>query len=322
MNTASQPHRGARPHSSQATADARAYAEAARRSAGRVIDSYSTSFGSATRLLAPPVRSRVRTVYALVRVADEIVDGAAEGCGLGPDQIARALDDYEQRTEQAIQDGFSSDLVVHAFARTARSCGIGTELTRPFFASMRADLSVSEHDEKSFDDYVYGSAEVVGLMCLHVFATDRSPIPVAPSDQLLDGARRLGAAFQKVNFLRDLRADAVGRGRSYFPGVDPAALTDADKDHLLSDIRADLAAAQETIPQLPASSRTAVRAVHDLFAALADRLASASADDLRRTRIRVPDAAKAAIIAWAVLDERRPGPSRTGLRRTGSWRRH
>ncbi|MFQ6484408.1 phytoene/squalene synthase family protein [Brachybacterium epidermidis] len=292
------------PH---AALDARAYTAAAVRAADRVIDAYSTSFGSSTRLLGTPVRGRVRSIYALVRVADEIVDGAAEGCGLEPDAIAAALEDYETRTEQALASGFSSDLVVHAFARTARACGIGPELTRPFFASMRADLTVSEHDPFSFEQYVYGSAEVVGLMCLHVFTTDRSPVPVAPSPTLLEGARRLGAAFQKVNFLRDLRADAVGRGRSYFPGVDPATLTDRQKDELLIDIQADLAAAREAIVLLPDSSRTAVRAVHDLFAALTDRLAATDAGELRTGRVRIPDARKAAIIARAALQERGRG---------------
>lgn len=294
------------PRDAQASRDARAYASAAVRSADRVIDSYSTSFGAATRLLGAPVRARVRSIYALVRVADEIVDGAALGSGLDAEQIAEALDEYEARTECAMASGFSSDLVVHAFALTARSCGITTELTRPFFASMRADLTLAEHDPDSFDQYVYGSAEVVGLMCLHVFATDRSPAPVAPSQQLLEGARRLGAAFQKVNFLRDLRADAEGRGRSYFPGVDPATLTDRDKDALLADIRADLAAARTAIEQLPDSSRTAVRTVHDLFAALADRLDRSDAASLRTGRVRVPDAQKTAIITRAVLRERRP----------------
>lgn len=294
------------PPDPQVARDARTYASAATRSADRVIDSYSTSFGAATRLLGAPVRARVRSIYALVRVADEIVDGAALGSGLTPEQIAEVLDEYEARTEQALASGFSSDLVVHAFALTARSCGITTELTRPFFASMRADLTVTEHDPDSFEEYVYGSAEVVGLMCLHVFATDRSPVPVAPSPQLLDGARRLGAAFQKVNFLRDLRADAEGRGRSYFPGVDPATLTEDEKRTLLADIRGDLAAAGAAIEQLPDTSRTAVRTVHDLFAALADRLERTDAASLRTSRVRVPDAQKTAIITRAVLRERRP----------------
>ena len=282
------------------------YDAAASAGAGTVIRRYSTSFGLASRLLSRRIRPRIADLYALVRVADEIVDGAAAAFGLDAEGVRAALDDYEARTETAITTGFSTDLVIHAFANAARATGITAELTAPFFASMRADLELTAHDETSFARYVHGSAEVVGLMCLHVFATDRSPVPVAPSPQLLDGARRLGAAFQKVNFLRDLRADAEGRGRSYFPGVDPATLTEDEKRTLLADIRGDLAAAGAAIEQLPDTSRTAVRTVHDLFAALADRLERTDAASLRTSRVRVPDAQKTAIITRAVLRERRP----------------
>lgn len=276
------------------------YDRAARAAAAAVIRRYSTSFGLAVRLLSDPVRARVRDIYALVRVADEIVDGAAAEHGLDPLAIAAALDAYEEAAERAMTCGFSTDLVLHAFARTARATGITAELTRPFFASMRMDLERTEHDADSFAAYVHGSAEVVGLMCLCAFTTDRSPQPVAPDPALIHGATRLGAAFQKVNFLRDLAADHDGRGRSYFPGIDPERLDDAQRDALLVDIDADLAAADAVIDRLPASSRSAVRAAHDLFAELSARLAATPAAALRRTRIRVPDARKAVILARAL----------------------
>ena len=100
----------------------------------------------------------------------------------------------------------------------------------------QAGLQVAEHDERTFEEYVYGSAEVVGLMCLHAFATDDAPTPVAPSPDLVEGARRLGAAFQKVNFLRDLAEDTDGRGRAYFPGLDPASLSTVHRDALVAGL--------------------------------------------------------------------------------------
>ncbi|WP_374929537.1 phytoene/squalene synthase family protein [Kytococcus sedentarius] len=288
----------------------RAYADhtaAAYRASGQVITHYSTSFGLATRLLGEPVCTRVRAIYALVRVADEVVDGAASGAGLDAHRIMQALDEHEARLEAALASGFSTDPVVHAFAHAARATGVGTDLTRPFYASMRADLQVVEHDPDSFAEYVFGSAEVVGLMCLRAFATDGADTPVAPDAGLEEGARRLGAAFQKVNFLRDLADDADGRGRAYFPGVDLDHLTDADRDALVADVRADLAAALVAIERLPASSRTAVRACHDLYSALTDRLARVPAARLRTERVRVPDAVKLALVARAVAREKRRG---------------
>lgn len=273
------------------------YLRAAQEAAAAVIARYSTSFGWATRLLGEPVRRRTRAVYALVRVADEIVDGAAAGCGQDAAAVREALDDYERRTEQAMATGFSTDLVLHAFAEAARAGGITPSETATFFASMRMDLERAAHTEESFAQYVDGSAEVVGLMCLRLFVTDSSPEPVEPGPELVAGARRLGAAFQKVNFLRDLRADAEDRERAYFPGVDPATLDDAGRDALLDDIDADLAAAQRAITALPPTSRAAVQLAHDLFAELSATLRRTPAAELRRTRVRVPDRRKAVLVA-------------------------
>src|SRR5690606_14993423 len=123
--------------------------------------------------------------------------------------------DLETDTLAAIERGFSANLVVHAFAATARETGIDASLVRPFFSSMRTDLETARHDAASHDAYVYGSAEVVGLMCLHVFVNAGRPRPIDPDPELRDGARRLGAAFQELNFLRDLDHDAGALGRDY-----------------------------------------------------------------------------------------------------------
>ena len=270
----------------------------AEQTAGIVIRRYSTSFGLASRLLGPGVRQHVENIYALVRVADEIVDGGASAAGVDQLTIARILNELERETDEAMLVGFSANLVVHAFARTARETGFGTELTAPFFASMRADLNAREHDEQSFDEYVYGSAEVVGLMCLRAFLLGETTSD-ADDEMLVTGARRLGAAFQKVNFLRDLAADYEELGRSYFPGIDVPTFSEDEKIRLLDDIDADLAVSAAVIPMLPRSSRRAVALAQGLFAELSARLRATPAERILHSRVRVPNPVKLRIAALA-----------------------
>jgi phytoene synthase len=284
------PRTGA-PHGAALPTTLGTYNAAALASATTVIGHYSTSFGLAARLLSPGVRDEVRTIYALVRIADEIVDGAASEAGIDLDGQRELLDDLETETERAMERGFSTNLVVHAFATTARRVGIDTSLTRPFFASMRRDLDPAPFTAAGVAEYIYGSAEVVGLMCLRSFLREspRTPDQIAVLDH---GARSLGAAFQKVNFLRDLAADRDALGRNYFPGVDLTRLTEAQKNLLLDDMDADLAAAERVLPLLPPGSRRAVTAAHRLFARLSAKLRQTPATDLMSTRIRVPDPEK------------------------------
>ena len=280
-------------------------------SAAVVIRHYSSSFGIASRLLGPPVRTHVRNIYALVRVADEVVDNPDPALGTEP--RVRMLSWLHEDVRHALQTGYSANLVVHAFARTASGCGIREELVDPFFASMRMDLETSVHTRDSFERYVYGSAEVVGLMCLRAFLADAGPASGAVGgprdrsgeyDRLAPGARRLGAAFQKLNFLRDLAEDHDALGRCYFPGLDVDRFGDADRDRILDDIAADLDAAAAVIPDLPPSSRRAVRVAHATFAELAARLRATPADRIRRTRVRVPDAVKMRLVAEALYGDR------------------
>lgn len=273
------------------------YDEVAEAAADVVIRRYSTSFGLASRLLTEPVRTHVRNIYALVRVADEIVDAPRpDGDTAAQSEL---LHDLHREVTHAVATGHSANLVVHAFARTARTCGIDASLFDPFFASMRMDLERTEHDADSFARYVYGSAEVVGLMCLRAFlinSADRENEYRA----MEHGAARLGAAFQKVNFLRDLASDVDQLGRSYFPGVDVEHFDRATRDRLLNDIDADLQAAASVIDQLPAGSRRAVCAAHALFAELARRLRRTEPAEIRATRVRVPSPRKAQLIALAL----------------------
>ncbi|WP_396668105.1 phytoene/squalene synthase family protein [Microbacterium sp. R86528] len=270
------------------------YNHVAESASATVISQYSTSFALACRLLGPRARHHVRNIYALVRVADEVVDGPCAAAGVPSDTIRVILDELEADTLRAVEHGFSANLVVHAFAATARECGIGANLITPFFASMRTDLDVSSHDAASHDDYVYGSAEVVGLMCLQVFTNAGKSHPSPPAPHLVDGARRLGAAFQDVNFLRDLEHDSADLGRDYL-GVDARTVS---RTAVLDRIDDDLRAAAATIPQLPRDCRRAVTAAHDLFAELSARL---RANDGADARVRVPNPVKAALAGRAWL---------------------
>lgn len=276
------------------------YTSTARSSSARVIAAYSTSFGLASRMLSRRVRSGIADVYALVRVADEIVDGPASEAGMGPTQRRAVLDDLERETLAAIDRGFSANLVVHAFAITAREAGIDRALLAPFFAAMRTDIDPpASFDAVAYRRYIHGSAEVVGSMCLRVFLQEPGGGPI--SAELDEGARRLGAAFQKVNFLRDLADDCDRLGRSYFPGVDPARFTDADRDAIVHDIAADLAVARHAIDGLPRRARRATGAAADLFEQLNLRLSATPAAQIRQSRISVPPAVKAWILIRALF---------------------
>ncbi len=282
------------------------YDQVADETASTVIRRYSTSFGLASRLLDAGVRQHVENIYALVRVADEIVDGGVAEAGLDAVHAARYLNEFEAETNAAMASGYSTNLVVHAFARSAREVGFGEELTEPFFHSMRMDLTDTEHDQESFDRYVYGSAEVVGLMCLRAFVQGM-PIDDEQDHRLVTGARALGAAFQKVNFLRDLAADFETLGRSYFPGIRVDSFTEAEKHRLLDDIDADLRTSAAVIPELPKGSRRAVALAQGLFAELSVRLRKTPASQLVRARVRVPDPVKARIALGALVG-RTPRP--------------
>ena len=285
-------------------ASLRLYTATALAASGSVIGRYSTSFSLACRTLPPAVRRDIAGIYALVRVADEVVDGTAGAAGLEAARVRTALDGYEAAVNSALATGFATDLVIHGFADVARRHGFGRELTEPFFASMRADLDVAEHDGASLESYIYGSAEVVGLMCLEVFMDMPGTRADTPEqrDMLRATARRLGAAFQKVNFLRDLGADHDQLGRTYFPGADPAHLNETQKTQLLADLNADLDAAMPGILALDRRARRAVLIAHGLFTELSRRIERVPARELTRQRISVPTAVKLRIAARSLSD--------------------
>ncbi|MDY6050781.1 MAG: squalene/phytoene synthase family protein [Corynebacterium sp.] len=278
------------------------YSRAAARSVFVFIESFSTSFSAASKLLPVPMRRDIAALYSLVRVADETVDGAAAQAGLAPYQVGERISELADEVHRAIETGFSVNPAVDPFSHVALRCGIGWDLLEPFFASMRADAAGTA-STLSVDDYVYGSAEVIGLMCLKIFANHG---PVTNMEEAAAGARALGRAFQWVNFLRDYREDTLILHRTY---VDEAVgpLTDETKTILTDRIDTDLDTALATIHLLPAGARPAVLAAADLFAELNRILRATSAARIREGRISVPRATKARILSSAVATSMAPG---------------
>ena len=272
----------------------RRYDEMSHAAAGEVIGAYSTSFNLASCLLPARERRDIRTLYAVVRIADEIVDGTARQAGV--DNVRDMLNEYEKQVLAAPRECFHTDPILHAYALTARRCGFNDEHIEAFFASMRRDLVLTRYSQAELDSYVYGSAEVIGLLCLDVFLADRQ---VAPDQraQMEDGARRLGAAFQKVNFLRDLAEDTHDLGRSYFQSF--GRIDDEAKSAIVAEIRSDLTAASDAIDILPVTVRAAVLAAANLFAELTDMIDAMPASELTTTRVSVPAHRKALLTVQA-----------------------
>lgn len=243
---------------------------------------YSTSFSASSRLFARRIRTSIYAIYGMVRLADEIVDTY-----LGADALTQ-LDDFAKEVYAACNTGYSTNPIVHAFADTARRYDIDRSLIEPFFASMHMDLGPARMTRARYERYIYGSAEVVGLMCLKVFTEGDGSL----YRRLHEGARALGAAYQKVNFLRDMKADYEQLGRVYFPGVSYNSFDDGAKAAIVKDIRQDLMRADEVISHLPATSQRAVKLSRRYYGALLERLDKASSDELLKSRVRISDARK------------------------------
>lgn len=260
----------------------------------RVALNYSTSFSLGIRLLAKEYRWAVFAVYGLVRVADEIVDTFH-----GHDK-ASLLAEFKRQTYEALEEKISTNPVLHAFQLAANEYGIGEDLIEPFFVSMAADLDTTSHNRDSYDEYIYGSAEVVGLMCLKIFCNgDESAYT-----RLLPHAKSLGAAFQKVNFLRDLKSDMDERGRVYFPDVDFNNFTEADKEAIIDEIRKDFLHALEGIKRLPVGCRLGVYTAYIYYLKLLEKIQRSSADEIAGSRIRIPNSQKLVLLAKSFVRER------------------
>jgi len=257
--------------------------------AQKLTERYSTSFSVSITLLPPAMRKHIYAIYGMVRIADEIVDTYR-----GSD-ARKQLDAFYDAVIQGISMDipYSTNPLVHAFALTAKQYGIAKELINPFFDSMRMDLETKDFDEKRFQQYIYGSAAVIGLMCLRVFVNGDN----ARYDELAPGAERLGNAYQKVNFLRDIGADKDNLQRHYFPGV--TKLTEQQKERIVDNIQADFDVAKSYITNLPISARGAVSLSYRYYQELLRRLRAIPAETLQTTRVRVPDIRKLALYIQA-----------------------
>ncbi len=258
-----------------------------------VTNAYSTSFGLSIRLFHPSLRSHIYAVYGLVRIADEIVDTY-----VGADQ-RELLDTLEDETTRALQSGYSTNPIVHAFVQTARTYQITNDILAPFFESMRMDLTPKTFDQHTYEKYIYGSAEVVGLMCLKIFTTSQKQY-----DTLKDAAKKLGSAYQKVNFLRDIAADADELGRWYFPNSSKETFDETIKQAIIIDIEEDFLAGSQGITALPISSQKAVRLSYSYYLQLLKKIKRTPASDLLQRRVRINDPQKIVLLVRTVLNVR------------------
>ena len=275
----------------------RRYDRMAFRAARQVIASYSTSFGLATRILGKQQRTDISNLYAMVRIADEIVDGTTKAAGLDIPATTTLLEEYEHHVLAAPLRRFHPDPILHAYAITARRCKFNPEHIRAFFTSMRTDLQKSMHDAASYQNYIYGSAEVIGLLCVSVFLAGHT-VETCHRAHIATGAQALGAAFQKINFLRDYAEDRTTLGRQYFT----QELTETTKMALIADIRTDLTTAETAIHLLPPSSRTGVRLATQFFTELTNQLDHTDTHSICTTRIRLTPTTRARIIAQVCGD--------------------
>jgi len=252
---------------------------------------YSTSFASAVNLLHKDMRQPIHNIYGFVRLADEIVDTFHQH------NKVVLLNEFKQSTYEAIERGISLNPILHSFQHTVNEYDIPLHLVDAFLYSMELDLDKKTYDEKGYTDYIYGSAEVVGLMCLKVFCEGNNE----RYETLKPYARSLGAAFQKVNFLRDIKADTQQLGRMYFPGCDFTNFASADKAAIEADIQKDFDEAYKGILQLPVKAKLGVYVAYRYYLALFKKIKKLQPKVILESRVRIPDHNKLLIVAKAGL---------------------
>jgi len=252
-------------------------------------EKYSTSFSSAIKLLHHDLRTPVFNIYGFVRFADEIVDTFHE---YNKEEL---LVEFKRETYLAIERGISLNPILHSFQKTVKEYNISHDLIEAFFKSMEMDLSKTLYNSNGYKEYIYGSAEVVGLMCLYVFCEGNK----AMYEKLKPSAQSLGAAFQKVNFLRDVKADYEELNRTYFPGVDFKNFTPSMKKEIEEDIARDFSDAYEGIIQLPGKAKFGVYVAYKYYLSLFRKIKRTAPSNILEQRIRIPNYGKAYIVAKA-----------------------
>ncbi|HEX2616699.1 MAG TPA: squalene/phytoene synthase family protein [Flavobacteriales bacterium] len=255
------------------------------RTSRSVTHTYSTSFSWGIRLLGPRFRDPIRSIYAFVRLADEVVDTFHEH------DRAALLEELRVDTHRAIERGISCNPILHSFQAVVRRYAIPLALIDGFLESMATDLHVRTHDDRSSEAYITGSARCVGSMCLVVFCEGDARLFA----ELDPHACSLGSAFQKINFLRDIRMDQQVLGRSYFEGT-AHGLSSERKRRIEATIDSELAHAAQGIARLPNGARSGVRLATAYFTRLFERLRAATPDELMERRFRVSDARKLGLL--------------------------
>ncbi len=254
----------------------------------KVTKAYSTSFSSAVKMLAPSIRQDIYNIYGFVRFADEIVDTFH-------DYDKEALfTQFENDLALALSQKISLNPILNSFQHTVHKYNIPMELVDAFMHSMKLDLTKREYKTtEEYQEYIYGSADVVGLMCLKVFVNGDN----SKYEELKDSAMRLGSAFQKVNFLRDLKADFEELSRTYFPNTDLNHLDEKSKQEIIADIESDFEAAFNGIKNLPIEAKFGVYTAYRYYKKLLKKLQKTPSLEIKNTRIRVSDYQKVELFA-------------------------
>jgi len=252
---------------------------------------YSTSFSLGIYCLQRKLHNPIYSIYGFVRLADEIVDSFHKY------DKATLLKEFKDETYKAIERKISLNPILNSFQEVVNAYGIEQELIDSFLYSMEQDLNKNTHNTYSYTNYIFGSAEVVGLMCLRVFTQNSED----DYQRLKPAAMKLGAAFQKVNFLRDLKADYQTLGRVYFPDIDMKRFSETEKAEIEQDIENDFNAALEGIRQLPDSCRFGVYVAYVYYKSLFNKIKSASPEGIMTERIRVPNYKKLSLLAGSFL---------------------
>ncbi|UMB60707.1 phytoene/squalene synthase family protein [Lutibacter sp. A80] len=264
------------------------YDETSFRCSKIVTKNYSTSFSLAVYMLSPKIREAIHSIYAFVRFADEIVDSFHSY------KKGALLNEFEANYYKAYSDNISLNPILNCFQLTVKKYNITDDLIQSFLKSMKADLKKETYNTvEEYNEYIYGSADVVGLMCLKVFVNG----DVEKYDELKFSAMKLGSAFQKVNFLRDLKDDYELLNRSYFPGVNLKELTADEKAEIIADIEADFNEALIGIKKLPLEAKFGVYTAYVYYKRLLFKLKNTPSKEILNTRIRVSNPIKISLLA-------------------------
>jgi len=260
-----------------------------------VTTAYSTSFSRAVSFLDREIRDAIYSIYGFVRLADEIVDTFHDY------DKHTLIDRFERNFYEALNEGISLNPVLNSFQRTVKKYNIDDDLIQAFLRSMKLDLSRLEHNSRDeTDEYIYGSAEVVGLMCLKVFVNKDEKL----FSELKIPARKLGSAFQKVNFLRDLKNDTQDLKRQYFHNLAGRKFDEETKAEIIRDIENDFSSSVAGMKKLPRNSRLGVMIAFYYYKNLLKRIKRTPADRLLEKRIRVPDIFKMILLIKALFANR------------------